>query len=79
MTGRIAKTRKTEEKLAVDVRQKSAKILDLRRIGLFLCLSVTCMSRVDDQTCWNRGPDCGIVGRFEYRSTDHDIKMANTC
>ncbi len=51
MTGRMAKTRKTEEKSAVEVCRKSAKILDFRRIGVLLGLSGTCMSRVDGQMC----------------------------
>ena len=39
MADSAAKIRKTEEKAAVEVRRKNAKLLDFRRISAFLGLS----------------------------------------
>ena len=51
MTDSAAKIHKTEEKLAIKVRRKSAKMLDFRRISVFLGLFERLPARADGQTC----------------------------
>lgn len=49
MTGHGAKILTGEEKTLVEVRRKSAKMLDSQRISVSLGLSGRCIGRVDGQ------------------------------
>ena len=50
MTGNLAKTRTIEGKSVVEVRRKTAEILDFRRISVPWGLSGTRIGHVGDQT-----------------------------
>lgn len=51
MTANGAKILTDDEKSLVEVRKKSAKILDFRRISVSWSLSGTCIDRFDGYTC----------------------------
>jgi len=74
MTGNVAKSRTIEGKSAVEVRRKTAKILDLQRISVSWGLSGSRIGHVADQTPSNRGPDSGIIDCVVCRSTNYDVK-----
>jgi hypothetical protein len=74
MAGNIAKICATQEKSLVEVRRTNAEMLDLRRISVFLGVSERLPGRADGQTCWNRGPDCGIIERLAFRSAVYEVK-----
>ena len=50
MTGKITKIHATQDKSAVEVRQKEARMLDFRRIGVLAGLSGRRLGHVGDQT-----------------------------
>ncbi len=70
MTGNRAKICIAEEKSPVEVRRKSAKMLDFQRIGVSGGLSGTCL--------WpeplKSSPYCGIIDSVACRSTDYEVK-----
>jgi len=49
MTGKIRKICATQEQSSVEVRRKTVKMLDFRRIDAFWGRSGTCLDRVDGQ------------------------------
>jgi hypothetical protein len=51
MTGDITDIYDTQDKSAVEARQKKARMLNVRRIGVLAGRSATRLERVDGKTC----------------------------
>jgi hypothetical protein len=51
MTGKLTKICATHEESSVEVRRRTVRMLDFRRIGAFWGRSGACLEPVDGQTC----------------------------
>ena len=74
MIDKIAKIWSGNRTLLVEVRRKSAKILDSQGISVSWGLSGTCISWVDGQKPLNRRPYCGRIDSVAFRCTNYEAK-----
>ena len=73
VTGSAGKVRAGDEKSTVEVRRKTAKMLDYQRIGVFWGRSDRNVYRVGDQRRWNRTAYCAIIEAVACRSTVYEL------